>query len=83
MDVSGPKDHTGLAWNGRAERPRSGGFVDGVSVNEALRPLAVDPDGVVAPEVDRHGSSGPQLDVERLGDDPQERTQPNGRVRLS
>lgn len=78
-----PKDDSGLAWHGRPAQKRSGGFVDGVGLNERTNQLAFDPDGVVGPEAARStGRSGPTLDVERLDEGDGRRIQPNGRVRL-
>lgn len=79
----GPKDDLGLAWEGQGRRRTSGGFVDGVGLNERTDQLALDPDGVVAEESHRSvGRAGPNLDVERIGDGRDGPVQPNGRVRL-
>lgn len=79
----GPKDDLGLAWNGRPAPKRSGGFVDGVGLNERTHELALDPDGVVADEPSRRsGRAGPNLDVERIDGGDRGPVQPNGRVRL-
>ncbi|MEZ4316600.1 MAG: hypothetical protein R3F61_03830 [Myxococcota bacterium] len=76
-----------LAWRGSPTPHRSGGFVDGVAMNEPTHTLAVDPEGVAGP-VGRGGvagPSGPSLALERLSDGKgsEAPVQRNGRVRLT
>ena len=75
------KDDNGLAWSGRAIPTRSGGFVDGVGLNEPTHQLAVDPEGVVQAEREGPHGAGLALEVERLGEGPV--APRNGRVRLA
>ena len=77
------KDETGLAWHGRAPESRPGGFVDGVTLNQPRKALAVDPSGVVQPESEHKETAGPVLKVERLQGAPSSPVQRNGRVRLT
>lgn len=77
------KDETGLAWSGRPPPKRSGGFVDGVSMNAGPQPLAVDPNGVVGPVRPRGGPVGPQVTLTRMDAGSDGPVQPSGRVRLT
>lgn len=72
-----------LSWSGEPAKKRSGGFVDGVGVNQLSHSLAVDPEGVVSTPTGGARSSGPQLSVERLGDENEGPVRPSGRVRLT
>ncbi|MCB9676603.1 MAG: hypothetical protein H6737_15915 [Alphaproteobacteria bacterium] len=73
-----------LAWRGSPMVRRSGGFVDGVAMNEPTHALAVDPDGVVGPDgPGPRGPGGPSLDLERIDSGGASPVQRNGRVRLT
>lgn len=75
------KGDNGLAWSGRPAPVSSGGFVDGVGLNEATHQLAVDPEGIVQPEPSERHEGGLALEVERLDGGPV--APRNGRVRLA
>ncbi len=73
-------DDTGLAWSGARRTTRSGGFVEAVGLNQACRPAAVDPEGVVPPR-GPGGRRGLALQVDRM-DERTAAAPRNGRIRL-
>ncbi|MEQ1566448.1 MAG: hypothetical protein ABMA64_12475 [Myxococcota bacterium] len=75
----------GLAWYGGKAPDNGGGWVTSVGMNRPSTPgLAVDPEGTVPlPTRARPASAeGPRVTVSAITAPPDERTAPNGRIRL-
>ena len=73
-----------LSWSGEPAPKRSGGFVDGVGLNQAGKALAVDPEGQVTERKTSARPAGPVLTVDRMDEGPGDgAVRATGRVRLT